>query len=223
MKIVSLASATAALLAAAAIGCGSSSDSTSSSTPATTTGATAEQEIRALWTRSVDAFNSGDAEAVCRTMSAAAQQQTQDIARSMGMKSCEDVLKASMAQAGAHLSPKLTRLRIEGSRASAVDTEGGVNRFVKVDGKWMTDANADTEAVTAKRARRWPAAWCSVAPGASREEIRGAMGEPTANYEDQDQWSGFGLNLTAFYDPDLAAYQLDVSSGDVPCAQSRRR
>ena len=84
------------------------------------------------------------------------------------------------------------------------------------------------ESVTKAVVRTWPARFCSLKLRMSRSEVRKVMGKPTSSYsnsaENQDQWSGWGIELTAFYDMNDKARQLDDSTGeaDLPCGEETR-
>lgn len=76
--------------------------------------------------------------------------------------------------------------------------------------------------------KSWLAKFCSLEPGMTRTEVREVMGEPTESFNDstanQDSWSGYNVNVTAFYDIDDRVEQLDDSTGtsNLPCPSGRR-
>ena len=87
---------------------------------------------------------------------------------------------------------------------------------------------APTATVSKEVARGWPTKFCSLTVGMTRDEIRAVMGEPSETYNDssanQDQWKGWDLELTAFYNIDDVSISLDDSVGtaNLPCGQSRK-
>jgi len=74
----------------------------------------------------------------------------------------------------------------------------------------------------------WPAKFCSLAIGMSRDEVRAIMGEPTSSFSDssanQDEWDGYEISVSAFYDINDKVQQLDDSTGtsNLPCESSRK-
>ena len=85
-----------------------------------------------------------------------------------------------------------------------------------------------TTNVSKEVARGWPSKFCSLTVGMTRDQIRAVMGKPSETYNDsssnQDQWKGWDLELTAFYDIDDVSTALDDSVGtaNLPCGQSRQ-
>lgn len=81
---------------------------------------------------------------------------------------------------------------------------------------------------TKEEVRAWPAKFCSLNVKMTREQIRQVMGEPTMTFNDsnanQDQWSGYNVSLTAFYDIDDKVETLADSTGEsnLPCASNRK-
>jgi outer membrane protein assembly factor BamE (lipoprotein component of BamABCDE complex) len=69
----------------------------------------------------------------------------------------------------------------------------------------------------------WPAKFCSLTIGMSRKEVQAIMGTPTSTFSDsnanQDEWDGYNVNVTAFYDINDNVQQLDDSTGTskLPC------
>ena len=74
----------------------------------------------------------------------------------------------------------------------------------------------------------WPAKFCTVQIGMTRAEARAIMGTPTSFFADsssnQDEWDGYNVSVTAFYDMDDKVQQLDdsTSTSDLPCESSRK-
>ena len=70
-------------------------------------------------------------------------------------------------------------------------------------------------------AREWPAKFCSLEIGATREQIQNVMGEPTQSFRDQtanqDKYEAWGYDLTIFYDINDKASQIQPNSDNVPC------
>ena len=85
-----------------------------------------------------------------------------------------------------------------------------------------------TAPVSKDVARGWPAKFCSLTVGMTRDQIRAVMGKPSETYNDssanQDQWKGWDLELTAFYNIDDVSTSLDdsVNTANLPCGQSRK-
>lgn len=93
----------------------------------------------------------------------------------------------------------------------------------------LSEAGVTTvRTVPKETVRAWPEKFCSLKLGMKREQVRQIMGEPTSSYSDsnnnQDQWEGYGVNLTAFYDIDDEVKQLDDSTdtANLPCEQNRK-
>jgi hypothetical protein len=78
-----------------------------------------------------------------------------------------------------------------------------------------------TATVVESVAREWPSKFCSLEIGASRDEVRKIMGEPTLSFRDQnanqDIYEAWGYDLTVFYDIDDKASQIQANSENVPC------
>jgi hypothetical protein len=74
----------------------------------------------------------------------------------------------------------------------------------------------------------WPAKFCTIQIGMTRAEARAIMGTPTSFFADsssnQDEWDGYNVSVTAFYDSDDKVQQLDDSTGtsELPCESSRK-
>ena len=74
----------------------------------------------------------------------------------------------------------------------------------------------------------WPAKFCTVQIGMTRAEARAIMGTPTSFFSDsssnQDEWDGYNVSVTAFYDMDDKVMQLDDSTGtsELPCESPRK-
>jgi hypothetical protein len=74
----------------------------------------------------------------------------------------------------------------------------------------------------------WPGKFCSLTIGMSRDEVHQVMGPPTSSFSDssanQDEWDGYDVSVTAFYDINDKVQQLDDSTGTsaLPCESSRR-
>ena len=74
----------------------------------------------------------------------------------------------------------------------------------------------------------WPAKFCTVQIGMTRAEARAIMGTPTSFFSDsssnQDEWDGYNVSVTAFYDMNDKVQQLDdsTSTSDLPCESSRK-
>lgn len=90
------------------------------------------------------------------------------------------------------------------------------------------DTNEFGQAVVPKDVvQAWPEKFCSLQVGMSRDEVREVMGQPTSSYSDssfnQDEWDGYNVSVTAFYDINDRVQQLDDSTGtsELPCADSR--
>jgi hypothetical protein len=82
--------------------------------------------------------------------------------------------------------------------------------------------------VSEETARAWPDKFCSLEIGMTRDEVQAVMGGPTSTFRDQyanqDSYSGWGWDLTIFYDVDDRVRQLqseDFASGKVPCESVR--
>lgn len=70
--------------------------------------------------------------------------------------------------------------------------------------------------------RNWPAAWCNLHVGMSRQDTRKPMGSPTETFPDQDSWDAFGYSFTAFYDEYGSIRQLDYNTLGISAAQKAR-
>ena len=74
----------------------------------------------------------------------------------------------------------------------------------------------------------WPEKFCSLEIGMTRSEVRAIMGTPTQSYSDsslnQDEWDGYNVGVTAFYDIDDRVEQLDDSIGTsgLSCDETRK-
>ena len=74
----------------------------------------------------------------------------------------------------------------------------------------------------------WPAKFCSLAIGMSRKEVQAIMSKPTSTFADsnsnQDEWDGYNVHVTAFYDINDNVQQLDDSTGTskLPCDGIRK-
>jgi hypothetical protein len=83
-----------------------------------------------------------------------------------------------------------------------------------------SDSSSDV-IVDESSAREWPAKFCSLEIGATREQIQKVMGEPTQLFRDQtanqDKYEAWGYDLTIFYDIDNKATQIQPNSDNVPC------
>lgn len=94
------------------------------------------------------------------------------------------------------------------------------SQWIVEGGAWRTtDCEAfgeDSEDdVSLETARAWPAKWCSLDPNtADRAKVRAVMGEPTSDFDSQDQWDAHHFSFTAFYKNDGTVSQLDIGSTD---------
>jgi hypothetical protein len=83
-----------------------------------------------------------------------------------------------------------------------------------------SDSSSDV-IVDESSAREWPAKFCSLEIGSTREQIQKVMGEPTQLFRDQtanqDKYEAWGYDLTIFYDIDNKATQIQPNSDNVPC------
>lgn len=74
----------------------------------------------------------------------------------------------------------------------------------------------------------WPDKFCSLTIGMTRDEVLRVMGQPTSSFSDssanQDEWDGYDVSVTAFYDINDKVQQLDDSTGTsgLPCESPRR-
>jgi len=94
--------------------------------------------------------------------------------------------------------------------------------------KALEDAGMQVpDTVSKETVKEWPAKFCSLTVGMTRDEAVAVMGKPTSSYNDstanQDTWEGWGIDLTAFYDIDDHVNQLDDSTGEanLPCDKTR--
>jgi hypothetical protein len=75
--------------------------------------------------------------------------------------------------------------------------------------------------VVESEAREWPSKFCSLEIGATREQVRNIMGEPTLSFRDQnanqDKYEAWGYDLTIFYDINDKASQIQANTDNVPC------
>ena len=80
---------------------------------------------------------------------------------------------------------------------------------------------ASTATVVESEAREWPSKFCSLEIGATRDQVRKIMGEPTSSFRDQnanqDLYEAWGYDLTVFYDIDDKASTIQANSDNVPC------
>ncbi|MSW49478.1 MAG: hypothetical protein F2817_01135 [Actinobacteria bacterium] len=192
-------------------------------------------EIRGVADRFYSAYDAGKWDEVCGLMAPSAKAQLAQGAAFLGTKpgDCAGTVAAASTAAGSTgpSKPNVTTVKVDGSKAVAPgaqmqDGSPADLAFEKADGKWLIAADPEEEGSSGEglraRVQEWPKAWCQLDAGASREELRKALGKPTGGTDDQDSWEGFGLALTAFYDADLTSYQLQVGEGDVPCADVRK-
>ncbi len=76
--------------------------------------------------------------------------------------------------------------------------------------------------------KNWPIKFCTLSIGMNRNETHAVMGAPTSSFADsssnQDEWDGYNVSVTAFYDVDDKVRQLDDSTGtsELPCESSRK-
>lgn len=77
--------------------------------------------------------------------------------------------------------------------------------------------------------KAWPEKFCSVEIGMTKDEVRAIMGAPTQSYSDsslnQDEWDGYNVGVTAFYDIDDRVEILadSIGTSGLPCEAARRR
>jgi hypothetical protein len=77
--------------------------------------------------------------------------------------------------------------------------------------------------------KTWPEKFCSVEIGMTKDEVRSIMGAPTQSYSDssfnQDEWDGYSVGVTAFYDIDDRVEILadSIGTSGLPCEATRRR
>lgn len=80
---------------------------------------------------------------------------------------------------------------------------------------------SSTATVVESEARKWPSKFCSLEIGATRDQVRKIMGEPTSSFRDQnanqDLYEAWGYDLTVFYDIDDKASQIQANTDNVPC------
>lgn len=72
----------------------------------------------------------------------------------------------------------------------------------------------DAEAVT-----QWPAKWCSIAPGVSRDALVDHMGAPTSESAESASWDAFGWQLNAFFDESGNVRQMDINEHGLSATQ----
>jgi hypothetical protein len=74
----------------------------------------------------------------------------------------------------------------------------------------------------------WPAKFCTIQIGMTRAEARAIMGTPTSFFVDsssnQDEWDGYNVSVTAWYDIDDKVQQLADATGtsELPCESNRK-
>ena len=77
--------------------------------------------------------------------------------------------------------------------------------------------NLKTGNVPKNIVRTWSRNFCIASPGMSRTQIRNVMGLPnqifTSSSSNQDSWNGYNVDVTAFYDINDIAVQLQDSTG----------
>lgn len=208
----------------AAAGCGSDSS-----------GGSDEDQVRDLIAQSAQMVGDQEYGNYCELLSPTA---IEEIENSEGLddSSCEEI----MAFAGSMVSDsdiesmeEPESIEITGDTGMVTYEEGSdLDGFTveRVDGSWMigpsSDDGSDSEdsgEPTKAEVRAWPAKFCSLEKGMTRDEVRAVMGEPTEEYSgpdaNQDQWDGYEVNVTAFYDIDDRVLQLDDSTGtsNLPC------
>jgi hypothetical protein len=77
--------------------------------------------------------------------------------------------------------------------------------------------------------KNWPGKFCTIQIGMTRAEARAIMGTPTSFFADssanQDEWDGYNVSVTAFYDIADKVKQLDdsTSTSELPCESSRKQ
>lgn len=234
-----------AALALGLAGCGGSDETepeqptgtgpTSTATADAPKGPDDKQQMRDAAERFYAAFDDRDWGTVCGLLGPSGKAQLAQGAAFLGTdpSDCEATVKAaSAASDGAASKVNITTVKIDGDKAVApggqIEPGEGPQDlgFERVDGKWLLAADPEDEGASGEglrtRVKAWPKAWCALDAGASRDDLREALGKPTGGTDDQDSWEGFGLALTAFYDADLSAYQLQVGEGEVPCAKVRK-
>lgn len=191
-----------------------------------------EAEIRALVERYVAAYKAQDWESVCDALAPSVKaQMSAALAALAGSEvSCPDGFEELAKTDPSVPSVEIKRITVTGDTAVApeADTTDGTSdlRFERVDGRWFVSADDDTSSDTGdalhEQVKSWPGKWCKLEPGATQREVRAQMGKPTETYDGQDSWSGYGTSLTAFYDADLRAYQLQANKGPLPCGRTRK-
>lgn len=68
-----------------------------------------------------------------------------------------------------------------------------------------------TGGVSKAVAETWPAKWCQVQPGSTKEALVGIMGQPTGASPEHMSWSAHRFQFNAFLDPNGTVRQLDIN------------
>lgn len=212
-------------LVLAGAGCGSS-----------TSGGSDEDQIRDLVGQSASYLADNEYGNYCELLSPAA---IEEIESTDGFEdaSCEGI----MAFAGSMVSDSdidgmndPESIEVDGETATISYPSGSeLEDFIveKVDGEWMigpsgeddSETVEDSDEPTKAEVRAWPAKFCSLKEGMTRDQVREIMGTPTSEYfgadANQDEWDGYHVSVTAFYDIDDRVQQLDDSTGtsELPC------
>jgi hypothetical protein len=116
-----------------------------------------------------------------------------------------------------------------GSKASVEKPAitSGSDQIAKVDDTYPLN-DSGQPIVPKDVVQSWPAKFCTIQIGMTRAEARAIMGTPTSFFADsssnQDEWDGYNVSATAFYDLDDKVQQLDDSTGtsELPCESSRK-
>jgi outer membrane protein assembly factor BamE (lipoprotein component of BamABCDE complex) len=73
--------------------------------------------------------------------------------------------------------------------------------------------------VSQKAADAWPAKWCSLQPGATKEELVAIMGPPTDSSPTTMSWSAHQYQFNAFLDAKGTVGQLDINTHSLSAAE----
>lgn len=199
-------------------------------------GGSDEDQIRDLVSQSASYLADNEYGNYCELLSPAA---VEEIESTDGFEdaSCEGI----MAFAGSMVSdsdieamtdPESIEVNGEEARISYPSgSELDSFRVEKIDGTWLIGPTEggdpeiveDSDEPTKTEVKAWPAKFCSLKEGMTRDQVREVMGEPTSEYfgadANQDEWDGYHVSVTAFYDIDDRVQQLDDSTGtsELPC------
>jgi hypothetical protein len=69
-----------------------------------------------------------------------------------------------------------------------------------------------SENISAEEVAQWPEKWCSVQPGATRDDLVEVMGQPTSETEESLSWSAFNYQFNAFLDVQGHIRQMDINT-----------